>query len=508
MTAAHADRRGRRRPRRTRGRLSPARRRPRRGGRRGLGRAGRSRRHRRTRRVPLRHRSDGPHDARPDRRLSRRGRRGDVRRAHPAPGRSDVPGVLPGRQRNPCPPRPRGDGARDRRAVRTARRGGVRSVLRLAGRALRGRDGQLHRPQLRLAARPRPAARPGADAGAPRGLPAPQHERRTPLRRRPPAPPLHLPVDVRRAGPVRGPRRVRRDHLHGHGARGGGRRRWDARRAAGARRRGGGRRRDVPLRHAGRADPVARRRHRPGRRRRARRRRADRYRRRGGQPRPAGGVRHPAARTARTACGAPREVLAVRRRLARRRARRPAARRRPPQHPLRPRLGRIVPRADRRRHADVRPVDARDGADARRRLARPARPAHGLRPRAGTQPRRPDRLGGRALGRARAARRAGGRRRVRGRRRGRGLRRSVGLAAPRHGQGARRSRSPTGSSRVVRSGPATSSDALRAWCSSAPERCPASACRWCSSPVAWPPSASPNCVGGDDRNRPPPGRCR
>ena len=53
-------------------------------------------------------------------------------------------------------------------------------------------------------------------AGAPRGLPAPRHRSGAALRRRAPAPPLQLPVDVRRAGPVRGARRVRRDHLHGH----------------------------------------------------------------------------------------------------------------------------------------------------------------------------------------------------------------------------------------------------------------------------------------------------
>ena len=239
--------------------------------------------------------------------------------------------------------------------------------------------------------------RPGADAGAPRGLPAPRHERRTALRRRPPPPPLHLPVDVRRAGPVRGPRRVRRDHLHGHGARGRGRRRWDARRAAGARRRGVGRRRDVPLRHAGRADPAARRRRRPGRRRRARRRRADR--------RPTSWWPTPTCRWRTTPCS-PVFGRRVRRAAGGSRRRRScgtpvgASPCRPgaaaSQHPLRPRMGRVVPRADRRRHADVRPVDARDGADGRRPLARSARPPRGLRPRAGTQPRRPDRLGGRA----------------------------------------------------------------------------------------------------------------
>ena len=66
-------------------------------------------------------------------------------------------------------------------------------------RALRARDAELHRAELRLAARPGSPARPGPRAGAPRRVPQAGHGRRPLLRRRAPAAHLQLPVDVRRA---------------------------------------------------------------------------------------------------------------------------------------------------------------------------------------------------------------------------------------------------------------------------------------------------------------------
>ena len=98
---------------------------------------------------------------------------------------------------------------------------------------------------------------------------------------------------------------------------------------------------------------------------------------------------------------------------------------------------------------------------------------------------------------ARAARRAGRRARLPDRRRRRGARRSAGLGAPgprpRHPVRARR----TGSGRPARSGPRTSNAGRRVSCSSARPPSPASACRWCSCPAGWPPPGSSSC--GRDR---------
>ena len=118
---------------------------------------------------------------------------------------------------------------------------------------------QLHRPQLRPRARPRPsAAAPAlrarsasaASAGSARVV-------RLVLRRRAAAAHLQLPVDVRRPRAVRGPRPLRRHHLHGHG-----RRACTPRSAActpcrpalatAAEKAGA----ELPLRHVGRADPA------------------------------------------------------------------------------------------------------------------------------------------------------------------------------------------------------------------------------------------------------------
>ena len=67
------------------------------------------------------------------------------------------------------------------------------------------------------------------------------------------------------------------------------------------------------------------------------------------QRRPARRLPHAARRRRRAACRPPRALLAVVPALGRRRARWAARRRRPPQHPLRPAVGRVVPRPDRRR---------------------------------------------------------------------------------------------------------------------------------------------------------------
>ena len=77
----------------------------------------------------------------------------------------------------------------------------------------------VHRPQLRLAPRPRPPDRRPGPTGPPRRA-APPRDRRPPALRRPPAAPaVLLPGPLRRAVTLRGPGPVRGDHLHGHGGR-------------------------------------------------------------------------------------------------------------------------------------------------------------------------------------------------------------------------------------------------------------------------------------------------
>ena len=113
-------------------------------------------------------------------------------------------------------------------------------------RAVRARDAALHRARTttRRSTSPRRCAR--ARAPPPRRLPPARAEgRRAPLRRRAAAAPLQLPVDVRRPGPARGARPLRRHHLHGHRERRlrprgrharAARWRWPRRRAGGRRR--------------------------------------------------------------------------------------------------------------------------------------------------------------------------------------------------------------------------------------------------------------------------------
>ena len=98
--------------------------------------------------------------------------------------------------------------------------------------------------------------------------------------------------------------------------------------------------------------------------------------------------------------------------------------------------------------------------------------------------------------------------RLPGRRRGRARRRPAGLGARTGWSGARRSRSPTASSRPARSGPRNVDRRVpRASCSPAPAPCPASACRWCWCRAGWPPSGSTHAGTGDERD-PVTTRCR
>ena len=122
--------------------------------------------------------------------------------------------------------------------------------------------------------------------------------------------------------------------------------------------------------------------------------RARRGRRRRVQRRPSGGIPRVARRPRGAAGGARRPVLAVVCAVDRRRARPAAAGCRPSQHPLRCRLGRLVPGTHPRRGADARPLDPRHAAQPRRPHTRTAGLLEPLRARTDTEPRqRPDRLG-------------------------------------------------------------------------------------------------------------------
>ena len=158
-------------------------------------------------------------------------------------------------------------------------------------------------------------------------------EGRLVLRRRAAATHLQLPVDVRRAGPVRGARPVRRHHLHGlrrRGVRARGRHAPDGRRAGRRGREGRGRH---PLLVAGHA-------HRP-RFERPRDRRGDRRIESGSPPTPSCAT--PTCRSPTGSCstGSTRRGLPGRASTRRRACcgsrgqRAPAGRGQPPQHPLR-----------------------------------------------------------------------------------------------------------------------------------------------------------------------------
>ena len=114
----------------------------------------------RARRLPARHRADRAHDARAARRHVRR-----RRRRHGRPRRRCGPvdpmyrAVVRRRLGAPRPPRPRGDDRGD--PGRSPAPDAAASFGRFADwldRAVRGRDAELHRRQLRLGARPRRAA--------------------------------------------------------------------------------------------------------------------------------------------------------------------------------------------------------------------------------------------------------------------------------------------------------------------------------------------------------------
>ena len=215
-------------------------------------------------------------------------------------------------------------------------RGRVRALLRLVGRSLPDGDAVVHRRQLRLAARPGEALARRSRAGQARRVRTARQEGRLVLRRRAAPPDLHVPVDVRRSRPVRSPRALCRDHLHGLGPRGLRARRRHAHDRHGSRGRGHGGRRRHPARHSRHVDHARRRRQRH--RRRGGRRSAHRGRRRRVQRRSPRGL----PRTARPrgpAGRAPGQVLAVVCALGRRGARPAAAGRRPSQHPLRCAIG-------------------------------------------------------------------------------------------------------------------------------------------------------------------------
>ena len=160
------------------------------------------------------------------------------------------------------------------------------------------------------------------------------------------------------------------------------------------------------------------------------------------------------------------------------------------QHPLRPRLGRFVQGADRRRRADARPVDPRHAAQPRRPLAGTGGTLEHLRAGAHTESERHDRLVAGARRHRRRPAPTHGVARLPDRRRARSRsttrRTGSGWAWSR----ARRSRSPTRSSRPDRSDRTTSPRRSPDWSSPDRPRCPVSACRWCSCPASSPPNAS------------------
>ena len=115
-------------------------------------RARRSRRPHRRLGLPVRHRPDRAHHARPHPRRVRGGRRGHGRLARPRARRAALPRVLPRRLAARRALRRRRDGRRDR-ARHLARRGrGLPALRRLRLEALPLRDARLHRHQHRLPA--------------------------------------------------------------------------------------------------------------------------------------------------------------------------------------------------------------------------------------------------------------------------------------------------------------------------------------------------------------------
>ena len=222
-------------------------------------------------------------------------------------------------------------------------------------------------------------------------------------------------------------------------------------------------------------------------------RRAHPRRRRGAQPRPAGRLPRAAAARGDAAAG---EAARYSPSLL------PAARRidaglhedRAPQHPLRAAVGGRLRRAHRQAAAHERPVDPRHQPDPQRPVARAGRQADLLRAAPDAEHRRAASTGA-SSGRATATRPSPSSRPAA----------TSASATPSRSRTSRRP--PTGSARGMERGApfaaahsflpdravpadATSRRRSRAWCSPAPARSPASACRWCSSPAGSPPSAS------------------
>ena len=354
------------------------------------------------RRLPLRHRSDRADHAGARRAVLHRARH------------------LDGRPRARCCPSTRCTGRRSptaacvhvrhgREAMAAEIRGGLRPggggrlrpLRRLGDRSLRRRDAELHRPQLRLAARSAPSARPGAAAVARRGVRPARPGRAALLRRRAAGAPVQLPGDVRRARPAAGAGPVRRDHLHGRGARRDRARRRDAR-PAGRPRRGGRRRPVSPFAYGERVERIVL---------------------ANGTSGPVRGVRLAGGEVVSADAVVCTADLPVAYRMllpgteAPRRARRGhyspsavvwhvgTAGELPPgtaHHNIHfgQRVGRLVPRRAARRAADARSVGPGHRADARRAVDGAARAARAVRARTGAEPRRPDRLGDRAATRA------------------------------------------------------------------------------------------------------------
>ncbi len=140
-------------------------------------------------------------------------------------------------------------------------------------------------------------------------------------------------------------------------------------------------------------------------------------------------------------------------------------------------------------HPDGRPVDPRHQPHRHRPVPRPARPHVALRPRAHAQPRRQGRLGhATALACATGSRPRWPPSATRSTTSRSNASSTLPAGGGRGWPGARRSPSPTTSSRRGPSAPATSTTRRRAWCSSAPAPSPGWACPWSCSRDGWPPT--------------------
>ena len=200
------------------GGCTPQQGRPRRHDRRTRSDPGRARRHDPLARFQSRQRPDRAHDARPARRgLHRRGSE-HGRPRHDQAGRPDVSGVLRRWLHALRPTRAGGDDRGDPSLRQREGGRGLRSLLRLARAALHRRDAVVHRHEHQLTARPDQAVAGRARDPEDGRVRQARQEGRLVLRRSTTPADLQLPVDVRRVGPVRGARDLRRHHVHGLGA--------------------------------------------------------------------------------------------------------------------------------------------------------------------------------------------------------------------------------------------------------------------------------------------------